>query len=177
MSEPDKEQLLEIYRLHAELADRVSQRREGANRLYGSLLLALVVFLAAVLRFGTGTLPLSVAVLTVGLVGVALSLSWFLIIRSYRQLNAGKHEALAELEDSIGFAFFKREWELLGEGKKRRRYWALTRAEAILPGIFAVLFGAAAAFSLSLAPAPPEGSCNYETNGSATDLQLAATGH
>ena len=28
----NKRELLEIYKLHAELADRVSQRREGANR-------------------------------------------------------------------------------------------------------------------------------------------------
>ncbi len=36
--DPDRTELLEIYKLHAELADRVSQRREGANRLYVSLL-------------------------------------------------------------------------------------------------------------------------------------------
>ena len=45
MADPEQDQLLEIYKLHAELADRVSQRREGANRLYVSLHVGLVVFL------------------------------------------------------------------------------------------------------------------------------------
>ena len=48
----DKTELLEIYKLHAELADRVSQRREGANRLYVSLLTGLFIFLAAMVRYG-----------------------------------------------------------------------------------------------------------------------------
>lgn len=33
MADAVRNELLEIYRLQAELADRVSQRREGANRL------------------------------------------------------------------------------------------------------------------------------------------------
>ena len=33
MSDSAQNDLLEIYKLHSELADRVSQRREGANRL------------------------------------------------------------------------------------------------------------------------------------------------
>lgn len=46
----DRRELLEIYKLHAELADRISQRREGANRLYVSLLAAISALLAASLR-------------------------------------------------------------------------------------------------------------------------------
>ena len=46
MTEADQNTLLEIYKLHADLADRVSQRREGANRLFVSMHTALVVFLA-----------------------------------------------------------------------------------------------------------------------------------
>ena len=30
----NKQELLEIYKLHSELADRVSQRREGANKFF-----------------------------------------------------------------------------------------------------------------------------------------------
>ena len=57
MTDSSKDQLLEIYKLHAELADRVSQRREGANRLHVSLLSGFLVFLAALLRFGSGEIP------------------------------------------------------------------------------------------------------------------------
>lgn len=140
MEDTRRTELLEIYRLHADLADRVSQRREGANRLYASLLLALVLFLAALFRFGTGDVPGYVVVGAVGIVGVALSISWLLVIRSYRQLNSGKLKALQELETRLEYPFFKCEWQLLGEGKDGRRYWRLTQAEAVLPWTFLALF-------------------------------------
>lgn len=150
MANPDREELLEIYQLHAELADRVSQRREGANRLYVSLLLALVLFLAALFRFGSGDLPSDVVVVAVAVTGAALSVSWWVVIRSYRQLNSGKLKALHELEDRLAYPFFKREWEVLGEGKDRSRYWRLTQVEAILPWIFFALCCSAAVAALSL---------------------------
>ena len=140
MEDKQYNELLEIYRIHAELADRVSQRREGANRLYVSLLLALVVLLAALFRFGKGDVPGDFVGGVVGIVGVALSVSWLLVIRSYRQLNTGKLKALQELETQLEYPFFKREWRLLGEGKDKRRYWRLTQAEAVLPWTFLVLF-------------------------------------
>ena len=138
--EIERNELLDIYRLHAELADRVSQRREGANRLYVSLLLALVLFLAAYVRFGAGDLPENVVVVVVGLIGIVLSASWLLVIRSYRQLNAGKLKALQELETRLAYSFFNREWELLRGGKDRRLYWRLTQTEAILPWTFFLIF-------------------------------------
>ena len=149
MADPGRQELLDIYRLHAELADRVSQRREGANRLYVSLLLALVLFLAALFRFGAGDLPGDVVV-AVAVTGAALSMSWWVVIRSYRQLNSGKLKALHELEDDLAYPFFKREWELLGEGKDKGRYWRLTQVEGILPWIFFALCCGSVAAALSL---------------------------
>ena len=117
--------LLEIYKLHAELADRVSQRREGANRLYVSLLVGLMVFLAALLRYGTGDLPAKIVLSGIGIIGALLSGSWYGIIRSHRQLNSGKFKTLHELEKKLAYPFFTREWDLLAEGLDRRRYWKL----------------------------------------------------
>ena len=140
MAENSNRELLELYKLHAELADRVSQRREGANRLFVSLLTGLMVFLAALLRLGTGDLGANAVMVFFGLVGVMLSAAWFVVIRSYRQLNTGKFEALHELEQHIPYAFFQREWELLQEGRDFRRYWRLTVVETSLPIIFFLLF-------------------------------------
>lgn len=142
----ESEQLFEIYKLHAELADRVSQRREGANRLYVSLLVGLTVFLAALLNFGAGGnvgldgSPLRVILCVAGGIGALLSISWYIVIRSYRQLNTGKFKALHELEGKLAYPFYRREWDLLAEGRDTRRYWKLTVVETSLPCIFCVLF-------------------------------------
>ena len=132
---------VEIYKLHAELADRVSRRREAANRLYVSLLVGLMVFLGALLRFGANDAPVRIILSAAGGIGVLLSISWYVVIRSYRQLNTGKFKALHELEQELAYPFFKREWELLAQGGDWRRYWRLTTVEVALPIIFFVLFG------------------------------------
>ena len=139
MNDSKRNELLEIYKLQAELADRVSQRREGANRLYVGLLVGLALFLGIFVRFGVEDVPISIVFRTAGIIGAVLSVSWYVVIRSYRQLNSGKFAALHELEDQLAFPFFKREWELLDEGKKPGRYWQLTIVETGLPIIFSIL--------------------------------------
>ena len=136
----NRRELLEIYKLHAELADRVSQRREGANRLFVSLLTGTLIFLVALLRYGAETMPVGAILTAVSIFGIFLSAAWYIIIRSYRQLNSGKFAALHELEEKLAYPFFKREWELLEEGKSRSRYWKLTVVETILPVIFTLLY-------------------------------------
>lgn len=139
MNDREKRELLEIYKLHAELADRVSQRREGANRLYVSLLVAIFVFFGILLRFDSNSFPTSIVTQTVGIIGAFLSISWYIVIRSYRQLNAGKFDTLHEIEKHLVFSFFTREWQILMEGKSVNRYWKLTVVETILPILFFVL--------------------------------------
>ena len=146
-NDPDRNELLEIYKLHAELADKVSQRREGANRLYVSLLAGLAAFLAVLIRFGVGDVPVQVVLVSVGVVGTVLSASWYVVLRSYRQLNTGKFRALHELENKLAYPFFQREWDLLGTGEDRSGYWRLTIVEVGLPCIFFVLFVALLVFS------------------------------
>ena len=147
MAENSPGELFGIYRLHAELADRVSQRREGTNRLFVSLLTGLMVFLAALLRLGTGDLGANAVMFFFGIAGVMLSAAWFVVIRSYRQLNTGKFAALHELEQAMPYPFFQREWELLREGRDFRRYWRLSVVETSLPIIFFLLFLAVIVFA------------------------------
>ena len=142
MSESEPDRLLEIYKLHADLADRVSQRREGANRLYVSLNVGLVIFLAALLRFGSGDVPKQLVLGAVGGFGALLSVSWFVVIGSYRQLNARKYCVLQELEKRLPHQFFSL------EDKKSSRYWKLTYVEVTLPLIFFALFLALMAYSI-----------------------------
>lgn len=139
MTDSDKTDLLEIYRLHAELADKVSQRREGANRLYVSLISGLILFATGLLQFNATHDSMKVALVSVSILGLLLSGSWYIVIRSYRQLNTGKFKALHELEGKLAYPFFQREWDLLGEGRDHR-YWKLTVVETFLPLIFGVLF-------------------------------------
>ena len=148
MNKIRRKENLEIYKLHAELADRVSQRREGAHRLHVSLLVGLVMLLAALLRFGSGDVLLELVQLVVGIGGASVSLSWAIVIRSYNQLNSTKYRVLQELETNFDFPYFTKEWYLLTKPKSKMSYWRLTQVERILPGLFGTLSMLLIGFSL-----------------------------
>ena len=134
-----QQELLEIYKLHAQLADNVSNRRATANRFYMLVLSGLVALFSALIQRQNG-IPLGYLMVGFGLFGTVLTFGWYIVIRSYRQLNTGKFLALHELEEQLAFPFFKREWELLDEGKERKTYWKLTLVETIVPVIFFFFF-------------------------------------
>ncbi len=147
-ADSERDRILEIYKLHAELADRVSQRRESANRLYVSLHVGLMIFIAALLRFGFGDAPERLVLAAIGGVGALLSVSWFVVIRSHRQLNTEKFRVLQDLEQKLPYKFFTLEWDPRSKGRKSNRYWKLTHAEVTLPVIFFTLFVALIAYSI-----------------------------
>ncbi len=138
MTEHSRTEMLEIYKLHAELADRVSQRREAANRMHIGILSGLGLAAAVFIEFDIAG-SLNFVFLAAGILGFVISVSWSLVIRSYRKLNSGKFKVLDELENEIAFPFFRREWEILKTGKKRNRYRELTNVEIFLPIVFGIL--------------------------------------
>ena len=139
-SAENQSQILEIYKLHVKMADRVSQRREGANRLFVTLLSALIALVAATIRFGPGRMPVELPVIVLTVTGLLLTVAWFIIIRAYRQLNTCKFQALHELEQELPFQFYKVEWDKAGQGEDWRKYLKLTVAETFIPAIFAFMF-------------------------------------
>ena len=137
----EKQELLEIYKLHAQLADSVTKQRATANRFYVLIFSGLVVLFSAFLQRKNGV-PLGWLMIGFGLFGVLLASAWYIVIRSYCQLNTGKFKALHELEERLAYPFSKREWDLLAKGTKRKTYWQLTNVETFVPIIFGICFAA-----------------------------------
>ena len=99
--------LLEMYKLHTEMADRISQRRGITNNLYISIHTSLIGFLSYLFtNINNHTLIILLAVL-----GFVLSLIWLLNIFSYKKLNTAKFKALDELENNLPINFFKIEYD------------------------------------------------------------------
>lgn len=137
----EKQELVEIYKLHAELADSVSKQRGTTNRFYTLVLSGLAVLFFAFLQRENGV-SIEWLMVGFGLFGMLLASAWYIVIRSYRRLNSGKFKALHELEEKLAYPFFKREWDLLAEGREQKTYWRLTVVETFVPTIFFVCFTA-----------------------------------
>jgi len=134
--------LLEQYKLYVEMTDRVSARRALANTFFLTANTALLSFLAAGGASGyLGSTVLNTAILAVVTSGLVIfSISWWFILTSYDQLNAGKFKVIHELERSLPVALFDVEWEVLGRGSEPKKYRPLTHLEKIVPFVFALLY-------------------------------------
>lgn len=135
-----EDQLMEIYKIHVGLSDKVSERRGQTNKFYITILSAILALMSFVVKDGKiiSGINFSVILLIVGILGVLLCIVWYLNIKSYRQLNTGKFKALHEIEEQISYPFFKREWELLGEGKKPGIYFQLSKVEQLTPVVLLI---------------------------------------
>ena len=120
------------------MADRISIRRAQTNKLYISLLSALILILTFTVQKGAFTQYKSIVFIAVGLLGIILNILWIINIHSYRQLNTGKFAIIQIMEKQLPFACYTEEWKLLGEGKDAKKYLQITRIEKYIPYIVAL---------------------------------------
>ncbi len=105
MSDIDREDLFEIYKLHSELAQRIDEVREGLNKAYSSMVISIVA--ASILFYRL--FPSVDYISLLPLLGALLSLSWAFSFHSVTKKLTAKHIVLLEIECKLPFQFFKRE--------------------------------------------------------------------
>ena len=132
--------LFEQYKLYVEMADRISQRRSQTNQFYLTGLSALIVILSLIISNHLYQNFLNFVIFVVAFVGILLCIIWHYHIQSFGQHNTGKFVVIHEMEVMLPFAPYKREWEILGEGKDRKKYLPFTHIEKYLPLIMALIF-------------------------------------
>lgn len=140
ITQGENQEAIRMYAMCVEQADRISARRGQANQFYLSLE-TLILGVPAFFGFsGAATDPLRITVLAVA--GVTVSITWWLQLRSYRDLNAAKFKVITDLEKNyFEVRPFSAEWETLKTDKVKRwrpRYAELGSIERIVPAIFAV---------------------------------------
>lgn len=138
---PSSATTIDIYKLAVEMADRVSARRAAANTFFLTVQTALVAVLGVALPNLQGR-PWWVS-LAVSIAGVALSTSWWLQLRSYRDLNRAKFAVINDLEKLLPHRVFTDEWESLRKDpipSLRNRYAELGAVERFVPWVFALLY-------------------------------------
>lgn len=133
--------VLELYKLSVEMADRVSARRGTANAFFLSAQTAMVSVLGLTQRQLAQIHWL--AYLAISLAGVAMSLSWWLQLRSYRDLNGAKFTVINNIEKELPIKIFTEEWQTLKRDPLpplRKRYAELGIVERVVPFVFASLY-------------------------------------
>lgn len=138
---PTDPTILELYKLAVEMADRISARRGATNAFF----LTVQTTFVAVLVVALPTTPNSPKWATVSAVGAGLLLSssWWLQLRSYRDLNRAKFDVIMDIERTLPCALFTQEWNSLKKDPVKRwrpRYAELGLVERTVPVVFAALY-------------------------------------
>ena len=137
------DQIMPVYGLMVEMADRVSQRRQSANNFYLTVN-TVIIGAAAYLS----DLPAKTGIFALGLAGAAICALWIRNITSYKTLNEAKFKVIHSLEDMMGISPYRDEWAILdsdGDGKRHNPFHVIERN---VPWIFIAvhLFQAASTF-------------------------------
>ena len=133
--------LLEQYKLYVQSAENVSSRRVQSSRY----LLTLNAALVALYGFHSVGFGQNSWALVVPIIGMPVSILWFLIIKSHADLNGIKFEIIHELEGHLPAALYKYEWQLAEKGRGKS-YRAVTNIEKCIPLAFFLLHLAFGAF-------------------------------
>ena len=126
--------ILEQYKLYVQSAENLSARRVQSSRY----LLTLNAALVALYGLQSAGFSQGYWTLLVTVVGVAVSILWFLMIKSHADLNKIKFDVIHEIERHLPAAIFKYEWQLAEQGRGKT-YRAVTAIERWIPILFVAL--------------------------------------
>lgn len=132
---------LELYKLAVEMADRISARRGVANSFF------LTANTGVVALLGTQDVRWYLAA-----AGIVFSVTWWALLKSYRELNSAKFEIILAMEQRLPVRVYGDEWDRLRSEpvrpslrRDRLRSWLaqyreLGRVERVMPWIFALIY-------------------------------------
>lgn len=129
--------ILEQYKLFAESADRVSDRRMTTNNLLltANALIASAAGVSPALALqGFRQLPLILP-----LVGLAVCGAWWALVANYRRLNRAKFAVIQDLEGRLPSAPFTLEWKE-AQSAAVGVYRPVSHLEQWIPAVFAAVY-------------------------------------
>lgn len=130
----EKKLLFEQYKLAVEMADRVSSRREGANKIFISAHSIIFAFLAT-------QKDINFIHILITLFGFLLCVVWASMLKNYKSLNSVKYHIIHEMEEKLPWKVYADEWQRLKEGKDNKTHSKLTSVEKKLPWLFLGFYG------------------------------------
>jgi hypothetical protein len=131
-----RDHLLDQYKIMVESAEKVSDRRNLANSFYLGINTAIFSIVGLSLQLSELTWIRPLLYLT----GILLSIVFYLLINSYKQLNSGKFKVIHKIEQKLPLSIYAYEWEVLGKGKNKKLYYPFSHVELLIPVILGTLY-------------------------------------
>jgi hypothetical protein len=127
----------EQYKMYMAGIEKISDRRENANKYFVAINSGIVVAINYQLQHVTDYFFMQ-AMISFLLLGIVVSVIFYFLINSYKQLNTAKFAMLHKMEGSLPVKMYKEEWTLLGKGTDWKVYFPFSHIERIIPIVFGV---------------------------------------
>jgi hypothetical protein len=121
-------------------AEKISERRESANRYFMGLNSVFIIsgsFLIEHVSFKKDLIILLFGILLLGLISSTI---FYYLINSYKQLNTAKFKLLHRIEESLPLNLYSHEWEILGKGEDNKKYFPFSHVEKMVPFVFGLAY-------------------------------------
>ncbi len=134
----DKRIYFEQYKLYIEGIEKISDRRDSANRHFITVNSSFFVLAGLIIQYTHKNQKLFLIVLCV--LGLLTSTIFWFLINSYKQLNTGKFAVVHKIEQKLPLKLYKDEWKILGEGRDKKKYYPFSHIERLIPLIFGACY-------------------------------------
>ncbi len=137
----NKEILLEQYKVFVQTADDITARRLETNKFYLTILLGLFTIAGFLnTKEMSGYFDSYSVVILISVIGIFLSVVWYMNIESYKLLNEAKFKVIHEMEEELAYACFDKEWEFRKGVDSDNAYPRFTQIEKFLPIAMGIVF-------------------------------------
>lgn len=135
--EKNQESLFKQYQLFVEMADKISSRRTTLNNFFLS---ANSLFLVAIGLLVSSNLIHWTSIVLI--VAILFEISWWRLIKYYRELNKAKFEVINKLEEKLPTKGYTIEWHVKKTYKKPGKHTRISFGEMWIPktliGVYSV---------------------------------------
>jgi len=140
MNSEEKEMYFQQYKIYIEGIEKISDRRESANKYYWTINTGIILSIGYFLSLDLEFYDIVKILLPISILGSFLSYIFWLLIRSYRQMNTGKFAVVHEIEEQLPISLYKKEWIKLGEGVDKSKYYPFSHIEGLIPLVFCGIY-------------------------------------
>ncbi|GAB2021556.1 hypothetical protein RyT2_06300 [Pseudolactococcus yaeyamensis] len=128
----------ELYKIYLNSIEKISDRRDNANKYF--LQIQSVIFVLCGLIIQHGGSEKEMFLCGISIFGIIMSIIFYFLINSYKQMNSGKFKVLHEMENELDIDMYKKEWIFLEEGENRKVYFPFSHIERCIPIIFGIAY-------------------------------------
>lgn len=133
----DKNLLFEQYKLFYKSIEKNSDRRNLAFNLFITINIALIWAIGYIILNSESNTWI---ILLLSGLGIIISIIFWYLLNSYKQLNTWKFKVMHEIEKELPINLFKYEWNILWKWKDKSKYFPFSHIEINLPKISLFLY-------------------------------------